>query len=82
MHHMLMPHSFWAYALVAVDVLILVWVLFLGLKYTFKPGEESPDHIKRRILEDAPDPQPEPSDASPPVVADNPWSRPYPPGNR
>jgi hypothetical protein len=86
MHHVVMPHTLGAYILLAVDIVILVWVLFLAAKYTFRPGEESADHIKRRILEDGPGKQEKPGDAPPPaapqVVTANPWSRSYPPRKR
>jgi len=51
MGHMAGPQAAWEYVLVAVAVLIVVWVFYLAFKYTFKPGEEQADHIKRRILE-------------------------------
>lgn len=54
-HSIAGPHAVWEWALVVCAVLILVWVLYLGVKYTFWPGEDAPDHIKRKILEgDAP----------------------------
>jgi hypothetical protein len=54
--HMAGPHAFWEYALVACAIVVLVWVLYKAFMYTIRPGEEAPDHIKRRILEsnDAP----------------------------
>jgi len=45
-------HAFWEYAVVVAAVIVLIWVLYLAFKYTVWPGEEEPDHIKRRILED------------------------------
>jgi len=45
------PHAIWEYALVACSVVVLVWVLYKAFMYTIRPGEEEPDHIKRRILE-------------------------------
>ncbi len=46
------PHSAWEYVLVAFSVLVLVWVLYLALRMTFRPGEHEAGHIKRTILED------------------------------
>ena len=51
MSHMAGPQAAWEYVLVAVAVIIVVWVFYLAFQYTFKPGEEQADHIKRRILE-------------------------------
>jgi len=51
MHQMAGPQAWWEYALVAGAVLVLVWVLYLAFKYTFRPGENEPGHIKRKILE-------------------------------
>ncbi len=55
MNSMAAPHAGWEYGLVAGALIILVWVLYLGVRFTLWPGEESPHHIKRKILEgDAP----------------------------
>ena len=54
MHQMAGPHAWWEYALVAGAVLVLVWVLYLAFRYTLRPGENEPGHIKRKILEGEP----------------------------
>jgi hypothetical protein len=46
------PHAAWEYGLVGFSLLVLIWVLYLALRMTFRPGERNPDHIKRTILED------------------------------
>lgn len=38
--------------LVVIGVIITVVVTFYTVKWFFKPGERSADHIKRRILHD------------------------------
>jgi len=88
MNHMAGPHSLWEYVVVACAVVILIWVFYLGIKYTFWPGEEQPDHIKRKILE--PDesqlassqPPQGREDAPHSAVSSVPESRPYPPKSR
>jgi hypothetical protein len=32
--------------------LVTAWVLWLSVRWTLRPGEEEPDHIKRSILDD------------------------------
>ncbi|HKZ53581.1 MAG TPA: hypothetical protein VJ085_09930 [Candidatus Acidoferrales bacterium] len=44
--------AFYEYLLVAVAVVVLVWVLYLAVRMTVRPGEEREDHIKRLILEE------------------------------
>jgi len=41
--------------LVFAAAVVLVWALGLALRYTVRPGERDPDHIKRRILVDETD---------------------------
>jgi len=52
-------HAFHAsvfdWMLVCVAAVVLVWSLALALRYTVRPGERDPGHIKRRILLDETD---------------------------
>ena len=46
-------HAFaFEYVLVFAAAIVLVWTLVLALRYTVRPRETDPDHIKRRILDD------------------------------
>jgi hypothetical protein len=40
--------------LVCAAAVILVWSLAAALRYTLRPGESDPGHIKHRILHDEP----------------------------
>ncbi len=40
------------YVLVGLAIVGMVWTLYLAVRYTVRPGEDRPDHIKRAILED------------------------------
>jgi hypothetical protein len=40
------------WALVFAAAVVLVWALGLALRYTVRPEETDPGHIKRRILVD------------------------------
>lgn len=40
------------YVLVGLAIVAMVWTLYLAVRYTVRPGEDRPDHIKRAILED------------------------------
>jgi hypothetical protein len=51
MHHWHSPHTVWEFVILIVDAIVVVWVFYLAIKYTVKPGEENPDHIKRKALE-------------------------------
>ena len=42
----------WEWALFGAEALVFVWVLWLAIKWTLKPGEEDPGHVKRSILTD------------------------------
>ena len=44
--------SVFEYVLVFAAAIVLVWTLGLALRYTVRPRETDPDHIKRRILID------------------------------
>ena len=43
------------WALVFAAAVVLVWALGQALRYTIRPGESDPGHIKRRILVDETD---------------------------
>ena len=53
-------HAFWStlttwdWVQFGVESAIFVWVLWLTIKWTLKPGEDEPDHVKRSILDDDP----------------------------
>jgi hypothetical protein len=40
------------WALFVAECAITVWVLWLAVKTTLRPGEDAPDHVKRSILSD------------------------------
>lgn len=40
------------WAVVVVSVIIVAVSIVLSIRYLFRPGEQDPDHIKRRILRD------------------------------
>jgi hypothetical protein len=44
------------WALFVLESAITVWVLWLAVKVTLRPGEDAPDHVKRSILDDDVDP--------------------------
>lgn len=44
------PDSQWDYVIVIAGVIIVALTLFYSLKWIFRPGETSPDHIKRMII--------------------------------
>lgn len=46
------PASILDWVLVFAAVVVLAWTLGLALRYTVRPGETDPGHIKRRILTD------------------------------
>ena len=53
MDHSAASHaSAFEYVLVFVAAIVLVWTLGLALRYTVRPRETDPDHIKHRILND------------------------------
>jgi len=45
------------YVLVGIAIVAAAWTIYLAVRYTVRPGESSPDHIKRRILEEDEDPR-------------------------
>ena len=51
-------HSLWTewgaleWSIVAVGGAISLWVIWLAVRHTFRPGEEAHDHVKRSILAD------------------------------
>jgi hypothetical protein len=53
MHHAAASHvSLLEWVLVFAAAVVLLWTLGLALRYTVRPGETDPGHIKRRILVD------------------------------
>ncbi len=46
------PPGFWDYVIVAISIVVLLVALWLFLRSFLRPGEEEPDHIKRKVLED------------------------------
>lgn len=77
-------HSLWTewgaleWSIVAVGGAISLWVIWLAVRHTFRPGEEADDHVKRSILADedralegrvaapSPPPSPAPGASAPP----------------
>jgi hypothetical protein len=45
-------HSTFEWVLVFAAAVVLVWTLGLAIRYTVRPEETDPGHIKRRILSD------------------------------
>jgi hypothetical protein len=43
--------------LVLAAAIVLVWSVALALRYTVRPHETEPGHIKRRILDDIDEPE-------------------------
>jgi hypothetical protein len=50
--------SFLEYVIVAIACVVCAYALVRAVQWTIRPGEHSPDHIKRTILEDAPRTEP------------------------
>jgi hypothetical protein len=44
------PSGKWDYFIVWVAVIIVMFTLFYSVKWLIRPGEQSPEHIKRMIL--------------------------------
>mgnify|MGYP001551285746 CR=1 FL=1 len=44
------PSGKWDYFIVWVAVVIVLFTLFYSVKWLIRPGEKSPEHIKRMIL--------------------------------
>jgi hypothetical protein len=36
--------------LVGLAVAVVLWAFYQAIRHTTRPGEEDPDHVKRRIL--------------------------------
>ena len=47
--------SFLDWILVGAAAVVLLWSLAAAFRYTLRPGETDPGHIKRRILNDETD---------------------------
>ena len=50
--HHLPPTGWLDYAITAVGVVIVEYVIYAAVAHTLRPRESAPDHIKRRILEE------------------------------
>jgi len=46
------PGSIVEFILVAIALAVVLLSFYLAIRYTLRPGENSPDHIKRRVLDD------------------------------
>jgi len=44
------PDSQWDYVIVCIGVVIVLLTLFYSIRWIFRPGEKSPNHIKQFIL--------------------------------
>jgi hypothetical protein len=44
------PSGNWDYLIVAIVIVIVLFTLFFSIKWLIHPGEKSPQHIKRLIL--------------------------------
>lgn len=53
------------WAILVAGALITAWVIWLAVRWTLKPGEEEPDHVKRSILDDERPLRPPPSSGAP-----------------
>lgn len=66
------------WAIVGVGGAISLWVIWLAVRHTFRPGEQAEDHVKRSILDDedrAMDPVPPPPPPRPPSTPAPPTAR-------
>lgn len=52
MNHVAGPNSVAELLLVVVALAVVILSFYLAVRYTFWPGERSPNHIKRRVLGD------------------------------
>lgn len=52
MNHAAGPGSAAEILLVVVALVVVIVAFYLAVRYTFWPEERSPDHIKRRVIED------------------------------
>lgn len=53
MNHALGPTSIVDVVLAVAALFVVVWAFYLAVRHTIRPGETSPDHIKRRVLDDS-----------------------------
>ena len=51
--HASSPSGPWELAVVALGMVLVVFALLAAAKLLFRPGERSPDHVKRTVLDDA-----------------------------
>lgn len=49
------PEHSWDYIILVLMIIVTLLTLYFSVKWLVKPGEKSPDHIKRSILEDQDD---------------------------
>ena len=68
-----LPSDLEGWVIWGLAALSCAWVLWKSVQWTFWPGEEEPDHVKRSILDDgpaAPHTPPSPPDGPPtPLVS-------------
>jgi hypothetical protein len=50
--HGRLPDSAVEWGIFAVAAVVTGWVLWKAVRYTMRPGETEPDHVKRSILTD------------------------------
>lgn len=53
MNHGAGPNSIVDIVLAIAALFVVVWAFYLAVRYTVRPGETSPDHIKRRVLDES-----------------------------
>lgn len=46
------PHATWEYVLAGFSVAVVLWVFYLAVRMTLRPGEDEKTHIKRTVLDD------------------------------
>ena len=58
--HGRLPQTPFEWVMFVVAGVVGAWVIWKAVRYTLKPGETEPDHVKRSILNDPTDPPPAP----------------------
>jgi hypothetical protein len=51
-HGLFQDLAWWGWAVAAVSIAAGLWVLWLAVRWTLRPGETDPGHVKRTILDD------------------------------
>ena len=46
------PATLVDWSLVALAAAVVLWAFYAAVRYTVRPGEEDPHHVKRRVLFD------------------------------